>query len=78
MVLDDINPWDGILAATMFAVHATVHTTTQHTPAQLVFGRDSIMNTRHEADWQLIKNRKQDLINKGNVRENRKRSDHTY
>ena len=78
MVLDDVNPWDGILAATMFALRATVHTTTQHTPAQLIFGRDSIMNTRHEADWQLIKNRKQNLINKGNARENRKRSDHTY
>jgi len=28
MVLDDVNPWDGILAATMFALRATVHTTT--------------------------------------------------
>ena len=43
MVLDDENPWDGILASTMFALHATVHTTTQHTLAQLVFTRDSIM-----------------------------------
>ena len=67
MVLDDDNPWDGILAATMFALRATVHTTTQYTPAQLVFGCDSILNTRHEADWQLIKTRKQNLINKGNA-----------
>ena len=37
MILDDENPWDGILASTMFALRATVHTTTQHTPAQLVF-----------------------------------------
>ena len=29
MVLDDKNPWDGILASTMFALRATVHTTTQ-------------------------------------------------
>ena len=43
MVLDDENPWDGILAATMFALRATVHTTSQYTPAQLVFGRDSIL-----------------------------------
>ena len=78
MVLDDVNPWDGILAATMFALRATVHTTTQHTPAQLVFGRDSIMNTRHEANWQLIKTRKQNLIDKGNARENRKRTEHVY
>ena len=37
MVLDDENPWEGILASTMFALRATVHTTTQHTPAQLIF-----------------------------------------
>ena len=78
MVLDDNNPWDGVLAATMFALRATVHTTTQYTPAQLVFGRDSILNTRHEADWQLIKTRKQNLINKGNARKNSKHLTHTY
>ena len=44
MVLDDENPWDGILASTMFALMATVHTTMQYTPTQLIFGRDSIIN----------------------------------
>ena len=44
IVLDDKNPWDGILTSTMFALRATVHTTTQYTPAQLIFGRDSIIN----------------------------------
>ena len=44
MVLDDENPWDGILASTMFALRATVHTNTQYTPAQLIFGRDSIIS----------------------------------
>ena len=78
MVLDDENPWDGILAATMFALRSTVHTTTQHTPTQLVFNRDSIINVPIEANWQLIKQRKQALINKGNERENRLRKDHTY
>ena len=78
MVLDDDNPWDGILAAMMFALRATVHTTTQYTPAQLVFGRDLILNIRHEANWQLIKTRKQNLINKGNVRENSKCLEHIY
>ena len=34
MVLDDKNSWDRILASTMFALRATVHTTTQYTPAQ--------------------------------------------
>ena len=78
MVLDDENPWDGILASTMFSLRATVHTTTQHTPTQLVFNRDSILNVPIEANWKLIKQRKQALINKGNERENKLRKDHTY
>ena len=44
MALDDENPWDGILVFTIFALRAIVHTTKQYTPAQLVFGRDSIIN----------------------------------
>ena len=78
MVLDDNKPWDGILAATMFALRATVHTTSQYTPAQLVFGRDSILNVKHEANWKIIKERKQKLINKGNERENKNRIAHKY
>ena len=70
MDLDDENPWEGILSSTMFAIRSTVHTTTQHTPSQLVFGRDAILNINQEANWQLIKQRKQALINKGNQKEN--------
>ena len=44
MILDDKNPWDGILASTMFALRATVHTTTHYTPVQLIYGHDSIIN----------------------------------
>ena len=66
MVLDDINPWDGILAATIY------------TPAQLVFGCDSLINVSHEANWQLIKASKQALFDKGNARENCKRKEYTY
>ena len=78
MVLDDENPWDGTLASTIFALRATVHTTTQYIPAQLVFGRDSILNTRHKANWQLIKKCKQDFNKKGNQQEIRNRKEHTY
>ena len=70
MVLDDKNPWESILASTIFALRATVHTTTQYTPAQLIVGRDSNIN-RHKVDWETIRKRKQILINKGNERENR-------
>ena len=33
MVLNDENPWDGIIASAMFALHVTVLVMTQHTPA---------------------------------------------
>ena len=76
--LSEVEAWNGILASTMFAMRATVHTTTQYTPAQLVFGRDSVLNITHDANWKIIKERKQKLIQKGNQRENRTRLEHQY
>ena len=54
MDLDHENPWEGILS-----IKSTVHTTTQHKPSQLVFGRDAILNINQEANWLLMKQRKQ-------------------
>ena len=76
--LDEDDPWKGLLAAAAFAVRATIHTTLQKTPAQLVFGRDMILNINHLANWEYIKQRKQTLINKNNERENSKRRPHHY
>ena len=76
--MDDEDPLEGVLAAAAFGVRATFHTTLQATPAQLVFGRDSILNIKHEANWKYIKERKQLLINKNNEKENSKRRQHTY
>ena len=61
-------PWSGILAATMFAVRATYHTTLQSSPMQLVFGQDAILNIKHFADWEHIQQRKQLRINHNNKR----------
>lgn len=69
---------DGILAATMFAVRATYHTTLKATPSQLIFGRDAILNTKFEANWQMIRQQKQKRINKNNIAENAKRKPYTY
>ena len=55
------------LNATAFAVQSTFHTTLQQTPGQLVFGRDMIFNIKHTANWEYIRQRKQNLINKNNV-----------
>ena len=50
MDLDNENPWKGALLLTICAVLSMVHTTTQHTPSQLVFGRDAILNISQEAN----------------------------
>jgi hypothetical protein len=52
--LNDNDPWKGILSATAFAVQSTFYTTLQNTPGQLVFGRDMILNVKHEANWEYI------------------------
>ena len=56
--LDKDDPWKGTFSAVAFAVRATIHTTLQKTPAQLVFGRDIILNVTH------VEN--QEHMNKGN------------
>jgi len=45
---------------------------TTNTPGQLVFGRDTIFNVKHEANWEFIRKRKQQLIEKNNNAENAK------
>jgi hypothetical protein len=45
---------------------------------QLVFGRDAILNIQYEANWELIRQRKQKLIAYNNAKENSKRIAHEY
>ena len=68
----------GILAAISFGIRSTIHTTMRATPMQLVFGRDSILNVQHLADWKYIQSRKQKMIVKNNIRENAKRTEYVY
>ena len=37
-------------------------------PVTISFGRDAILNINQEANWQLFKQRKQALINKGKTK----------
>ena len=55
-----------------------LHTTTNATPSQLVFGRDAFLPIGFQADWSYIAERKQHLIVKNNERENAKRAPHQY
>jgi transposase InsO family protein len=74
--LDEKEPWNGILAAVMFATRATYHTTLKATPMQLVFGRDAMLNIKFEANWTAIKQYKQQIIKKNNTNENARRIPH--
>ena len=71
--LTDEDPWSGIIAAVSFSIRATVSTTTEKSPMQLVYGRDAILNIKHTVDWKRNKNKKQKRITQNNKRENSKR-----
>ena len=62
--LDEEDPWGGILASTDFLVQSRYHITLQATPCQLVSGRDMILNTPFIDDWECIRRRKQELMDK--------------
>ena len=55
MVLDDENSSDGIFASTILFLRTTVHATTQYTPTQLLFGRNSRKIRRHDIDRETIR-----------------------
>eukprot|EP00957_Ditylum_brightwellii_P035318 2678573-Ditylum_brightwellii.AAC.1 len=68
----------GFSVAVRFATRATVHTTIQATPMQLVFGIDAILNVKHEVNWKYINERKDKIIKKKTENENKKRKLHHY
>ena len=76
--LDEDDPWSGIISAAAFSIRATVSTTTGHSPMQMVYGRDAILNIKHTVNWTNVKKRKQEMIHKNNERENSKRIKHAY
>ena len=43
-----------------------------------MFGRDALLNISFQADWEYIKERKQNLILQNNKRENATRKPYTY
>ena len=76
--LNEDEPWSEFLSSVAFAIRATYHTTLQATPAQLVFGRDMILPIVVQANWNRIKQKRQEEIDRNNVRENRDRIPHDY
>ena len=72
------DPWTEVLDIITYAICSTYHTTLQDTPDQLVFGRDMIYPLQYISEWDIIRKRKQALIDKNNERENSKRVDFDY
>ena len=60
------------------SVRVTYHITLQASPMQLLFGRDAILNIKHVANWEHIRQRKQLRINHNNKRENMRRNNQQY
>ena len=58
------DPWEGIHYPVIFSVQRTIHTTLSATLMRLVFGQDAILNLLHDGNLELIKLRKQELIDK--------------
>ena len=68
--VDGDNPQKGILVVEAFAVHSTFHAAQNKLPDQLDFGRYMIVPIEHVANWRIIYQSKQILIDKNNYREN--------
>ena len=75
---DDVGPWGELLASVAWAIRSTHHTTLQASPAQLVFGRDMLLDMKFIADWEAIRLRKQRDVDKNNSKENSLRVPHDY
>ena len=75
---DTNDPWSDILTSCAWAIRATVHTVLDATPAQLIYGRDMLYDLSFTRPWDSAKRKRQDAIEKSNIRENKKRIKYTY
>ena len=65
--VEENDQWIGILAASELAICSTNHRKKGYSPGQLIFGRDTIILIKHRVDWELIRQKKQTLINRDNT-----------
>jgi hypothetical protein len=78
VIFDAVAPWSDILASVAYAVRCSYHSTLQATPGQLVFGRDMLLDIDFQPNWAKMWQRKQNIINYNNKRENSRRVSHDY
>ena len=76
--LPETNPFDSFIASASWAIRSSFHSVLRATPGQLVFGRDMLLDLKFKANWANICLRKQHMIDKGVLRENKGRIQHDY
>lgn len=76
--LDPSDPFEEFFIVVAYAIRCAYHTTPGFSPAQPVFGRDTVTSNETDVDWEKIRIRKQNQIDKNNTRENPKRAPHEY
>ena len=76
--VDEDDPRSVILAAAAFSTLSTSNRLNDYSPGPLVSGRDIIILIKHNADWELIRQRNQNQINKDNIHKDINRVDHDY
>ena len=74
--------WELILHKTLqsvsWAIRSTLHSTIGHSPGQLVFSHDMIMQNKVFIDWEKIRSAKDKASLLANIRENKSRVAHHY
>ena len=69
--LDEEDTWGGILSTAMPALSSTTHMMHKATPMWSVFGRDTMLNAMHVANWRFRQENQQNMIQKYQTRESK-------
>ena len=69
---------DKILASAQYAARCTVHKTFGISPGSIVFHRDMLLPIPIIANLQFLREKRQAVIDKNNLRDNRRRRTHDY
>ena len=69
---------DICLATAQYAIRATIHQTLKTTPGALVFNRDMLLPITFHHDFEQIRQRRQQLIDVNNTRQNARRISYDY
>ena len=75
---DEKEPWADIISQCAWAIHATVHTTLDATPGQLVFGRDMLFDLSLQADWKNIYEKQKQAHKNSTACKNAEKVKYTY